>query len=39
MAGAHRVFYVATLAEAIYVLHAFREEDEEDPRTRRGTRP
>ena len=23
VAGAHRVFYVATLAEAIYVLHAF----------------
>jgi phage-related protein len=23
MAGAHRVFYVATRAEAIYVLHAF----------------
>ena len=21
--GAHRVFYVATLAEAVYVLHAF----------------
>ena len=23
IAGAHRVFYVATRAEAIYVLHAF----------------
>ena len=23
LAGAHRVFYVATRAEAIYVLHAF----------------
>jgi phage-related protein len=23
IAGAHRVFYVATTAEAIYVLHAF----------------
>ena len=23
IAGAHRVFYVATLAKAIYVLHAF----------------
>ena len=23
VAGAHRVFYVATRAEAIYVLHAF----------------
>jgi len=23
IAGAHRVFYVATQAEAIYILHAF----------------
>jgi len=25
IAGAHRVFYVATRAEAIYVLHAFQK--------------
>jgi phage-related protein len=26
VAGAHRVFYLATRAEAIYVLHAFEKE-------------
>ncbi len=28
IAGAHRVFYVATRAEAIYVLHAFEKKTE-----------
>jgi len=31
---AHRVFYVATFDEAVYVLHAFREADAEDAATR-----
>ena len=28
MEGAHRVFYVATLADAIYVLHAFEKKSQ-----------
>jgi predicted XRE-type DNA-binding protein len=35
---AHRVFYVATFEEAVYVLHAFREEDAHDGDVRRHAR-
>ena len=36
---AHRVFYLATFEEAVYVLHAFEKKTREDTSARRDARP
>src|SRR5207247_4027782 len=39
IAGAHRVFYLATRAEALYVLHAFEKKTQKTERPRSTDRP